>query len=599
MTASTTTSHHTHASLRAGPTDGAIPPDQERDANPALLPALLEALLREDALGLRAGATSVRRPDLDDGAWLHLPTPDGTGLLVPVCTGALLADHGVCGATVRHAKTLAPLDIDEMLALLAPADDPEASAGVAALRVECADALTAESLAADARPALLKRLGTAVKAPGLRGALALDALAAARRHPLYPTSAARSGLTSADLAGYAPETAPRFALHWAALPLDSLTCAGVLPTDWPTCADLGLDPSYDATHLALPVHPLTAAGPLLDAVDRAGLTTSAVLAPRALIDVVPTLSMRTVALAEQPDLHLKLPLATSTLGRLNRRTLSPGSLLDGVAMQQLLEELVAADPALRGRVLHADESTYLHAGSDLLGAMVRRWPAGLADARVIPVAALAARLGDGRTVAQQVADTFFGGDLTALLESYLRLLVEVHVRLWLVHGVALEAHQQNAALVVDKVAGTPRIRLLLKDNDGPRLDRDVLAASRGSAAEPVFQDDRLWAREPRELCNVVTTITLHLCAASVVVHLSDDDTRRHLFDALRDELERAAQEYADRRDVGLLRGLLKASRLPVKGMLTAGTLLPKTRTAARDVNKHYAGTAPSYLPHHR
>ena len=90
-------------------------------------------------------------------------------------------------------------------------------------------------------------------------------------------------------------------------------------------------------------------------------------------------------------------------------------------------------------------------------AMVRRWPAGLADARVIPVAALAVRLGDGRTVAQQVADAFFGGDLTALRgRRYLRLLVEVHVRLWLVHGVALEAHQQNTALVVDEVAGTPQ-----------------------------------------------------------------------------------------------------------------------------------------------
>lgn len=600
MTASTTTYHLTRSSLSRGPADTVIPTEQERPANRPLLPALLESLLREDALGLRTGATSVRRPDLDDGAWLRLPTPHGGGLLVPVCTGALLAEHGVRDVAVRDAKTLAPLSLDEVLALLAPADDPEAFGGVTALRLECADALAAEGLATDGRPALLKRLGASVTSPGLRGALALDALASARRHPLYPTSAARIGLTSADLAAYAPETAPRFALHWVALPLDALTCEGTLPAGWPTCADLGLDSSYDGTHLALPVHPLTSAGPLLDAVDLAGLTTRAVLAPRAQIDVVPTLSMRTVALAEQPDLHVKLPLATSTLGRLNRRTLSPGSLSDGAAVQLLIEELVAADPALRGLVLHADESTFLHAGSDLLGAMVRRWPAGVAGARVIPVAALAARLGDGRTVAKQVADTFFGGDLIAFLESYLRLLVTVHVRLWLVHGVALEAHQQNTSLVVDEVAGTPRIRLLLKDNDGPRIDRDVLAASRGTAAQPVFQDARLWAREPRELCDVVTTITLHLCAASVVVHLSDNDARRHLFGVLGAELERAAAEHADRRDVGLLRGgILNAEWLPVKGMFTAGTLLPKSRTAARDVNKHYAGTAPTYLSHHR
>lgn len=567
-------------------------------ANPPLLPALLEALLREDALGLRTGATLLRRPDLDDGAWLHLCTPCGTGLLVPVSTEVLLADHGIRGAAVRRADTLAWLtDVDEVLGLLAPTDDPQVCAGLAALRRECADALTAEDLATDARPALLARLGGAVTAPGLRGALALDALAAGRRHPLYPTSAARSGLTKADLADHAPESAPRFALHWVALPLEAMTCAGDLPAGWPTCSDLGLAARYDETHLALPVHPVTAAGPLLEAVDRAGLTARAVLAPRALVDVVPTLSMRTVALADQPDLHVKLPLATSTLGQLNRRTLSPGSLADGAAVQRLLEEVVAADPALRGRVLHADESTYLHAGSDLLGAMVRRWPAGLSGARVIPVAALAVRLGSRRTVAQEAADTYYSGDVTAFVESYLRLLVEVHVRLWLVHGVALEAHQQNTAVVVDEVAGQPRLRLLFKDDDGPRLDRAVLAGSRGGAPAPVFADHRLWARDPRELSNMVTTIALHLCAASVVVHLTDDDdSRRHLFAVLRDELERAADEHAGRRHVALLRTrILDADRLPVKGMLTAGTLLPKARTAARDVNKHYAGTAPSYL----
>ena len=606
MTVVLTASHPTGSSLSHEPADcvtssGVTPRKQGHGANPPLLPALLEALLREDAMGLRSAATPLCRPDLDAGAWLHLPTPQGTGLLVPVSEGALLADHRMRGATVRRADTLAPVtDVDEVLALLTPADDAEACAGVAALREECADALAAEDLATDARPGLLQRLGDAVVAPGLRGAVALDALAAARRHPLYPTSAARTGLRPADLVGHAPETAPCFALHWVALPLDELTRAGVLPPFWPTCAELGLNPSYDDTHLALPVHPLTAAGPLQEAIEGAGLAARAVLAPRTMIEVIPTLSMRTVAVAGWFDLHVKLPLATSSLGRLNRRTLSPGSLFDGAAVQQLLEELVATDPALRGRVLHADEGTFAYAGSDLLGAMVRRWPSGLASARVIPVAALAARLRDGRTVAQQVADTFFDGDLTAFMECYLRLLVDVHVRLWLVHGVALEAHQQNTALVVDEVAGTPRLRLLLKDNDGPRLDRHMLAVSRGPAlAEPFFRDERIWAREPRELCDVVTTITLHLCAASIIVHLTHDNSvRRHLLGVLRDELERAAAEHVGRRDVGLLRAqILDAHRLPVKGMLTAGTLLPKTRTAARDVNKHYAGTAPTYLPH--
>lgn len=579
--------------MRPGGADGPVDPS----AAAPLLPALLEALLRQDALGLRTASTPVRRPDLDAGQWLHLPTPDGGGLLVPVGPSALLADHCMRGGTVLRGDTLAPLtDVEAVLALLVPPGDVDLAAGVAALRRECADALAAEALVSAARPALLRRLGATVTAPGLPGALALDALAATCRHPLYPTSAARTGLTPDDLLGHAPEHAPRFALHWAALPLDALTVAGELPAGWPTCADVGLDPSYDDTHRVLPVHPLTAGGPLPDTLDRAGLASRAVLAPRTAVDVLPTLSMRTVALAEQPHLHLKLPLATSTLGRLNRRTLDPGSVADGAAVQRLVDELVARDPALRGRVLHADESTYVHAGSGLLGVLVRRYPPQLARCRVLPVAALAARLGDGRTVAQQTADSQFDGDLTAFMESYLRLLVDVHVRLWLVHGVALEAHQQNTALVVDDHGGGPRLRLLLKDNDGPRLDRELLAASRGDAPEPVFHDDRLWVREPGELRDVVTTIALHLCAAAVVVRLTDDRVTDHLLGVLRDALEDAAARHADRRDVGLLRArVLDADRLPVKAMLTAGTLLPKARTAARDINKHYAGSGPSYL----
>jgi siderophore synthetase component len=289
---------------------------------------------------------------------------------------------------------------------------------------------------------------------------------------------------------------------------------------------------------------------------------------------------------------MKLPLETSTLGRLNRRALPLASLRDGATVQRLLDGLVADDPWLRGRVLHADETTWLHAGSDLVGVLVRRWPTELDGSRIVPVAALAAPTAEGRTVAQSVADAAFGGDREAFLAAYLGLLVDVHVRLWLAHGVALEAHQQNTAIVV---TSTGALRLLLKDNDGPRLDPDLL----GTGVQ--MADPRAWAGDPRELCDVVTTIALHLCAAAVVHAVTDNDpddrARRYLLAVLRGELERAAAEHADARDVGLLRAhVLDADRLPVKGMLTGGTLLPKTRTGARDINKHYTSTAPTYLP---
>ena len=41
--------------------------------------------------------------------------------------------------------------------------------------------------------------------------------------------------------------------------------------------------------------------------------------------------------------------------------------------------------------------------------------------------------------------------------------------------------------------------------------------------------------------------------------------------------------------------VLDADRLPIKAMLTAGTLLPKHRLGCTDVNKYYLRTGPNYL----
>jgi hypothetical protein len=41
--------------------------------------------------------------------------------------------------------------------------------------------------------------------------------------------------------------------------------------------------------------------------------------------------------------------------------------------------------------------------------------------------------------------------------------------------------------------------------------------------------------------------------------------------------------------------LLDADRLPGKAMVTAGTLVDKARTGARDINKFYGTSGPNYL----
>src|SRR5205807_6292249 len=126
--------------------------------------------------------------------------------------------------------------------------------------------------------------------------------------------------------------------------------------------------------------------------------------------VRPTLSMRTVAVLADPHTHLKLPLPTSSLGALNRRTIKPGTLVDGAAAQRLLAAILRREPAFADRILLADEQTYRHTDDELLAFLVRRYPTDLATAEVVPLAALMVP-----AVVADLADRYAGGDRLALL----------------------------------------------------------------------------------------------------------------------------------------------------------------------------------------
>lgn len=65
-----------------------------------------------------------------------------------------------------------------------------------------------------------------------------------------------------------------------------------------------------------------------------------------------------------------------------------------------------------------------------------------------------------------MVERFYAGSLQHWLDDYLDLLLQVHLRLWLRYGIALEANQQNAVLMFE--AGQP-LCLLMKDNDAARL----------------------------------------------------------------------------------------------------------------------------------
>ncbi|MDI9884368.1 IucA/IucC family siderophore biosynthesis protein [Streptomyces sp. HNM0645] len=576
-----------------------------RAAGPAaaggeLLLRVLSALLREDVAGLRSRGRPVERAD---GTWLRLETPGPDALLLPVREDGFQCVWAAREPLLHRESDGAGLtDTDTVLAELRSLAAPVDRGGFEAFAEECRQTLDTVRLHEVTEEEVLRTLAERHGADpadwtGLSGGLALDTLAARLDHPVYPTARGRSGLAGAALRAYAPEFHPRFALRWLAVPREAVTAVGPLPGPAPSA--LGLS-GLDGSHVALPVHPLTAAGPLGDAVRAAGLGDRAVTAPRAQLDVVPTLSMRTVALADRPGIHLKLPLATSTLGRLNRRTIKPGTLSDGAAVQRLLQAVTAREPRFRDSVLLADETRFAHAGHELLAVLLRRQPAGLDGCVVVPMAALLARAPGGRLVVDHLADRFHGGDPLALLDAVLTLLLDFQTTLF-GYGIALESHQQNVSLVLDGTSRGPRLRLLLKDNDGPRIHGGRLRAALGADAPGPggFDDRRILTDGDAPLADLFATVTVHLCAGAYAFGLARhgraplDRLLRLVRDRLAEAVERLGTGPGEPGAV-LRARVLDAPELPVKAMVTAGTLFAKQRSGASDINKHYT-TGPNYL----
>jgi siderophore synthetase component len=473
-----------------------------------LLGRVLDALLREDFLRMRTAGRIVVRPD---GDWLRFPL--GTAAAeIPVRPGRFLCRHEVrepllCVAGQEHRG------LADVFDALRPAVDPRDRTGFDDFRQECAVALAAARGQRTHRSAVLDRLPSA--GPGPLAGLRYDTLAAFEEHPVHPTGRARHGLTEPELVRYAPEFAPRFALRWLHVPADALDRHGDLPSWWPS----------DGDRVAVPVHPLTAARLAAEIRAATGFDCAATFSA---VEVAPTLSMRTVLVCADPAVHVKLPVPTSTLGRRNRRGMRPGTLSDGAITERLLRAVLSREPRFAERILLADEQTYGRTGHDYLGFLVRRHPEALSGSEIVCAAALTAAGPDGRPVLADLADRYFDGDPLALLDRYLELLFDWQLTL-LHHGIALESHQQNISLLLDVVAGLPRLRLLIRDNDGPRLHTGRLHRTLGPAALAAagldrIDDRRMLVDRVEPLLDMITTITVHLCAAAPVFRLPGEQS---------------------------------------------------------------------------
>ncbi|MGW6402800.1 hypothetical protein [Streptomyces sp. NPDC055134] len=71
----------------------------------------------------------------------------------------------------------------------------------------------------------------------------------------------------------------------------------------------------------------------------------------------------------------------------------------------------------------------------------------------------------------------------------MRLIVSITTSQLFGYGIGLESHQQNISLVLDRQPdASTRLRLLLKDNDAPRINLSRLRARLGDACLTLLFD---------------------------------------------------------------------------------------------------------------
>ncbi|AQS40660.1 siderophore synthetase component [Shewanella psychrophila] len=421
-----------------------------------------------------------------------------------------------------------------------------------------------------------------------------DQLAAYLDHPYYPTARAKVGFDADALTRYAPEFAPRFELNWLAIEKSLVSLTSTTPDCWPSFSDVGLDIGYTQSHQLFPLHPLTLAG-------LPELPLGILIAPKSAITVQPTLSVRTLALVDFPGVHIKVPLMMATLGAKNIRSIKPSTIYDGHWFEQTLTELAENDPQLTPLFEHVDEQHGGHMGERKEFAyIVRSYPLSMQDKHLVAVAALASEMPDGRLYLSHLADSYYGGDSQAWLTQYLSLLLKVHLRLWLKYGIALESNQQNAVIAYKNSS----LSLVMKDNDSARLlarryQQSAQHPQRAEQRVTSLLDRRILVEDDEALAQMFTTITLQLDIAAIIEamaskNLGDRKTMyRHLRQLLLAELDALDRDGVDTEYARHY--LLGQTYLPIKYLLSSGSLLSKASSGASDVNKFYGHTAPNFL----
>lgn len=362
-----------------------------------------------------------------------------------------------------------------------------------------------------------------------------EALSFLKDRPFHPLARAKDWDES-DGTLYAPETMTSFLLHWVALSRDRVRGATTLAGQ--PLAEILLDHTQRDTlnatahargadgdaNLWLPVHPW----------QWARLNRMAPSEIAACIDlgsgpgsVIPTASLRSLAVIGCSGTHLKLSLSINTLGAV--RTLPPRYLHNGTLASACLESLRQRDAWLASHLLLCDENQWwalrqsdiLEAEPGELACLIRRYPV-LPGTKLIPMAALPVTATDGTLPA---FDHLLGyaareDEAWMLFADMARALLELGLRCF-AQGVMPELHGQNVLLAFQ---GQRIASLVLRDHDTLRICRPLMQAQ-GMAA-PDYVIDRstpntLELDTPRELLAYLQTLAIEVNLYAILAALAE------------------------------------------------------------------------------
>lgn len=419
-------------------------PEVDAHARAAVLSRLWGALNREPIPGYRRAGDRVT-------------VPDGRGLTGP--------------APIPFAPVKS-LDLDGIRY-----DDPAAlmvELGQPGLAGELANSVANLALARAAQPPPDGGEPALARARRQRDPLAWFEQSVVDGHPWHPCCRTRLGLSEDEVRAYAPE-------HRRVV---DLAVVRVPAHRWRAS-----DPTREPL---LYLHPWQHAHGYPD------------LAVETTVPARPLLSLRTLALVDDPSHHVKTAVDVQMTSAV--RTVSPAAIHNGPLLSRLLAELptgtLTVMPEVCAGAMLVDGEPSRH-----LAAVHRRVPKLAPGEVALPFAALAAPSpATGRPIVEELA----GADPAGFLARVVDLTVPSLLTL-LAGGVALEAHGQNLLLVLRD--GAPA-RLLYRDLGGVRVSPARLRRH-GVEAPPLRGD--LLTDDPEQLraklvASLVSTVLFELVA---------------------------------------------------------------------------------------